>query len=112
MLIVKRKSRLSKTEILKRKDNFNKIFKQGSIESGFHVSIIFFETDSKKVGFVVSKKVKSGVLKNRYKRILREIYRLNKSEFPENKYIILLAKGTTTNLSVLQKEVLKLLSNI
>lgn len=112
MLMAKRKSRLYKKEILKRKDNFNRIFKNGSIESGLHVSIIFLETDQRKVGFVVSKKVKSGVQKNRCKRMLREIYRRNKSEFPENKYIILLAKGTTTDFSVLQNEVRKILSNI
>ncbi len=103
---------LAKNEILKCKNNFNKIFKFGSVFSGHNVSINFLKTDNKKVGFAVTKKIKQAVVRNRYKRLLREVYRLNKTKFPDKGHIILFAKGRSDNFKVLQDEILKLLSKI
>ncbi len=103
---------LPKDEILKGKNNFNRIFKFGTIISGYNVSLTFLKSDVRKVGFVVTKKIKRAVVRNRYKRLLREVYRINKAKFPEKAYIILFAKGKSDNFGVIQNEVLKLLNMI
>lgn len=103
---------LPKTEILRGKENFDLIFKKGKTVSSNLVSIIYLKAETRKIGFVVSKKVKKAVVRNRYKRLLREIYRLNKNKFPEKGYIILLAKGTNDTFYVLKSEILELLKKI
>jgi len=106
------RNKLKKHAILKKSDKFDKIFKNGITQSGVHVSIIYMDADCKKVGFAVSKKIQNSVNRNRQKRLLREIYRLNQNKFPENKHYILFSKGTSDNLKELQKEILNLLFNI
>ena len=108
----KTKFNLSKDEILRRKDDFNQIFKFGKVIKGNHVSIIFLKADSRKIGFVVSRRIKKAVVRNRYKRVLREIYRLNKDKFPEQGYIILVAKGISENFWTLKNETIELLQQI
>jgi len=104
--------KLRKLEILRGKEKFNRIFEFGNKISGHNVSIIYLQADSRKIGFVVTKKVKQAFVRNRYKRLLREIYRLNKEKFPEKAHIILFARGKNDNFLVLQKEILQLLNNI
>ena len=108
----KTKFNLSKSEIIRRKEDFNRIFEFGRVFNGNLVSIIFLKADSRKIGFVVSKKIKKAVDRNRYKRVLREIYRLNKDEFPEKGYIVLLAKGISDNFWMLKKETKDLLQKL
>lgn len=104
--------KLKKKEILRGNEKFNSIFKNGDKLSGHFVSIFYLRSESRKIGFVVAKKVKTAVMRNRFKRILREIYRLNKDKFPEKLEIILYAKGTNDNFSILQKEIAQLLNKI
>lgn len=108
----KKKFNLPKDEIIRGREKFYHIFKYGKVLSGYNVSIIFFESDFKTVGFVVARKIKKAVIRNRLKRLLREIYRLNKEKFPERMSIILFAKGRSENFWVLQKEILNLLNDI
>jgi len=108
----KKNFKLREQEILRGKNNFNRIFEFGNVISGHNVSMIYIEAESRKVGFVVSKKVKKAVSRNRYKRLLKEIYRLNKEKFPEKVHIILLAKGRSDNFRELQNEIFELLKNI
>ena len=107
-----KKFNLPKDEILQGKKNFDKIFKTGQTVSGNYVSIFYLSADSRKIGFAVSKKVKKAVIRNRYKRLLREIYRLNKDKFPEKSHIILLAKGMSDDFWILKSEILELLNKI
>jgi len=107
-----KKHKLKKDDLLKGKNNFHHVFKNGHIISGSNVSIIYLGADSMKIGFVVSKNIKKAVVRNRYKRLLREIYRLNKNNFPDKAHLILFAKGKSENFYVLQKEILDLLKTI
>jgi len=104
--------KLRKNEILRGRVDFNNVFKNGEWISGKYSSLLYIKSDSRKVGFVVSKKIKKAVFKNRQKRLLREIYRLNKIKFPESFHIVLLAKGLTDNFILLQQDVLMLLDKI
>ena len=101
--------RLPKNEILKGKENFNNVFKNGKLVSGVHISIKYIKSSSKKIGFVVSRKTKKAKKRNRLKRLLREIYRLNKSKFPDHYHIVLIARGTSDNFFVLQTEILDII---
>jgi len=102
--------KLCKEEILRGKNSFNRIFKKGKVVSGKYSSVFYLHAHTRKVGFVVSKKLKKATIRNRQKRLLREIYRLNKKKFPEKFHIILLSNGSTDNFFLLQKDILNLLN--
>jgi ribonuclease P protein component len=111
-MVTIKKNKLYKHEIIKKSDCFDKIFKHGTIKPGHHVSIIFKDAVTQKIGFAVSKKVQKSVKRNRQKRLLREIYRLSKHRFPEKKHFILFSKGTCDNFERLQHEIVSLLRDI
>ena len=104
--------KLRKNEILRGRNSFSNVFKNGKLISGKYGSILYIKSDSKKIGFVVSKRFKRAVFRNRQKRLLREIYRLNKNKFPDNYHIVLLAKGKTDDFSVLMQDILSLLNKV
>ncbi|CUT01185.1 ribonuclease P protein component [Candidatus Kryptobacter tengchongensis] len=73
---------LPKKEIIKKSREITQIIKTSNSISGDLVKIYFRILPERdiitRVAFAVSKKVKPIVLKNRAKRLLREVYRLNK----------------------------------
>ena len=81
---------LPKNEILRDKKEFNRIFSIGRWVKGRFLVLYFLPSEERKVGFAVSKKVSTNVEKNRIRRRLRELYRLNKDLFPENGHFIIL----------------------
>jgi len=78
---------LSKKERIKRRKEFQLVYSSGktifSPLNKFKATIFFIENESHpfvKVAFAVHKKAGNAVWRNRVKRLLRESYRLNKSE--------------------------------
>lgn len=73
---------LPKKEIIKKSKEITEIIKNSSSVVGDLIKIYFRLSSNRdvisRVAFAVSKKVKPVVLKNRAKRLLREVYRLNK----------------------------------
>lgn len=73
---------LPKKEIIKKSSEITEIIKNSNSVTGNLIKIYFRLSPSRdiisRVAFAVSKKVKPVVLKNRAKRLLREVYRLNK----------------------------------
>jgi len=84
-----------KAEKLRKNSDFLAVYRQGKKEHGKYLVIYFvYHKDSgRKAGFVVSKRVsKKAVVRNKIKRRLREIYRLNRFSLPENIFLITVAK--------------------
>lgn len=112
MVSISANYRLPKNEILRGRDKFNNVFKKGAKISGSFIFIFYLLSNDKKVGFAVSKKVRRAVARNRLKRVLRDIYRLNKNVFPDNFHYVLLANGVSDNFHDLNNEVLALAKKI
>jgi len=75
---------LSKHERIKRKNEFSRVYNSGKIiySNSRKLKAIFYlgksESESVKVAFGISKKAGNAVWRNRLRRLLREVYRLNK----------------------------------
>lgn len=82
---------LRKTLILRKRDDFEKLFQSGRRISGQFVFINYLSTPeavSFKAGFVCGKKIGNAVTRNLYKRRMREIVRKNKPLFTGLEFIL------------------------
>ena len=103
---------LLKKEILRGRINFNNVFKNGTVISSKYISIFYKKAESRRIGFVVSKRIRKAAQRNRYKRLLREIYRQNKEYFPKEMDIILFAKGNCDIFDELKDEIINIITQI
>jgi ribonuclease P protein component len=87
-----------KEERLKGKD-FERIFNSSDVNvySNKYFTILVAPGKKRKVGIAVVKQVKSSVERNRIKRILREIYRINKHKIKEKINFIIIGKKDIIN---------------
>ncbi len=70
----------TKSEHLTKKKEFERVFNEGKVIKNEFVVLYVIRNDfsHSRIGLVVSKKVGNAVRRNRAKRLLREVYRLNK----------------------------------
>jgi ribonuclease P protein component len=89
-----------KERLLKRRD-FQDALRKGKrySSSNFVVVVRPVQEETRKVGFIASKKVGKAPVRNRFKRLLREFYRLNKNLFPPSCKIIIIVKPYNPLLS-------------
>ena len=75
---------------LLKKREFDSVFKKGRRFRGGRIELIYLPNglDGSRLGLVVPKKVGKAVVRNRIKRILREIFRLNRSRLSQNLDIV------------------------
>lgn len=73
---------------LKNRKEFDTIYKQGNRWHGRFLIIFFVKSAECRVGFTVSKKVGSAVVRNRIRRQLREIYRCHFSHLQKGDIVI------------------------
>lgn len=81
---------------LKKEKDFQQVFNKGRFINSDLISVRFLgnSTDDTRVGFIVSKKVsKKAVLRNRVKRKLREVMRVNMEKIKGGFDIIITAKS-------------------
>ncbi len=81
-------------EKLKKPREFSYVYKNGEKWVGEYMVLLFVRNNLpySRIGIVVSKKVGRAVVRNKVKRRLREIVRLNKELIPKGLDIVIIAK--------------------
>lgn len=98
---------------LRKNKHFGYIYKKGSRKSAAHLTLFTVASKFKnyKIGFSINKKIGNAVARNRLKRRLKEIVRLQKCPKDYNNYVLLAREGAAElDFAALEKEVLKVFS--
>lgn len=88
-----KKEGFSKKERLKKDKDFQVVFKEGQklwINSALLIIYKPNNLNYRRLGIVVSKKIKKATQRNKVKRWIRELFRKNKEWFPQNCDIIII----------------------
>ena len=82
---------------LKKPRDFDRVFRQGRSTAGPELILycLRHSRPGRRVAFCVSKKLGSAVVRNRVRRRLREVYRLNQERLASRWDVILLARPAT-----------------
>ena len=85
-----------KKEILRKKSDFDAIYRAGKSVPDRYVVLFLRKNDLpySRTAFLASKKVGNSVQRNRAKRLMRESYRLNEDKFSAGYDIIFIARNT------------------
>lgn len=91
-------------EGLKKTNEFKKVFSQGNRRYGRYVIVYILSeqregSGGSRAGFIVKKSIGKAVQRNKIKRILREIWRLEGKELITGSDVIILAKKEITEAS-------------
>ena len=80
---------------LRKSGEFSYVYKNGEKWVGKYVVLLYVKNTlpNSRIGIVVSKKVGTAVVRNKVKRRLREIIRLNQDRIPEGLDIVIVAKS-------------------
>lgn len=80
---------LPKTALIRKSAQYDAVYRRGKRIRGQHFSLIFLENDQgyNRMGISVHG-VKTAVRRNRFKRIVREFFRLNRDFLPPAKDIV------------------------
>ena len=88
------KQTFSKDARIRKKREYSTIYQQGVRNDSRNFIIITCRNQSglSRLGITVSKKVGNAVRRNRIKRLLREFFRLHKTQFSPSQDIVIIAK--------------------
>ena len=84
------------SESLKKNEDFQKVYKQGTSHAGRYLVMYVLKQDDQKnkLGISVSKKVGNSVVRHRLKRLVRESYRLNEKFFEKGYHIVVVVRAS------------------
>lgn len=105
-------NRLPKQSVLRGKRSYSEVFSKGSFLNSSYINVAYLDRNDFQIGFAVSRRIKGAVKRNRFKRQLREIYRTSKSNFPTQKWIILIGKKEADSFEKLYQDVMKIIQQI
>jgi ribonuclease P protein component len=105
--------RFSKSNLRKKKE-FEELLKSGKRVAGRFFATFFLENKEKRIGIIVSKKVaKKAVIRNKVRRRIREIYRLNREDMPQGEMVVIARRPTAeANFPSTKKAFLSLIKRI
>jgi ribonuclease P protein component len=96
---------------LKKKKDFENVYKNGSRVLKNCIVVLYYPNSSNisRLGVVASRKIGKAVVRNRFKRQVREIFRLNRNKLYDGVDIIIIARRVDEPCSfeVLQNESLE-----
>ena len=89
---------------LKKRKQFNYLFKNGKRVSNDYLSLVYQSVKTKnfKIGYSISKKVGSAVIRNKIKRRLKEIVLKFSEQIKNEFFIVLVPKNKITELNFLE----------
>lgn len=103
---------LKKSEHLRRDSDFKKVYSKGKSFSDHFLVLFVLPNDlgRNRIGLSVSAKVGKAAKRNRVKRLLREVYRLNKDKLIPGLDLIFLARRDAVKLDFpkMERSILKL----
>ena len=90
---------MKKDKSVKKNYEFKRILKRGNSTSNQYVRIACQKNKDGKtrLGIAIRKEVKSSILRNRLKRVIREIYRLNENKIKKGFDVIILINKPDDN---------------
>ena len=98
--------------MLKRRNDFQRVYRQGKSLANRYFVLYVFESEALagKVGFAAGKKLGCAVKRNRVKRLLRETYRLHSNELRPGIALLLVGRQAMLDVKcpVVEKSFLKL----
>ena len=101
---------------IKKNNDFRKIYNKRMSVADRNMVLYYLPNNLSvsRFGFTVSKKIGNAVIRNRIKRVFKEVCRLNRDKFPEGYDYILLARRNIVGLNYGQVEetLLKLLQRL
>ena len=89
---------------LRQKSGFKAIFELGKNYSAKYVAVYVLFKGPNRFGFIASKKVGNAVQRNRAKRLMREVIRLNLPEIRKDIQIICIARSRIKGVSYSEVE--------
>ncbi|MCX7694521.1 MAG: ribonuclease P protein component [Caloramator sp.] len=107
---------MKKEERIKKNAHFRLIYKKGKSVSDSNLVMYYSKNGNNlnRVGVSVSKKIGKSVVRNRYKRLIRESFRKNKSIFKQGYDIIFIARVgiLKSNYYEVEKSVISLMKRV
>mgnify|MGYP001252563306 FL=1 len=101
---------------IKKSRDFKRVFNKNMSVADRNIVLYYLPNNLSvsRFGFTVSKKIGKAVIRNRIRRLFREVCRLNKDKFPEGYDYVLLARRNVVGLNYRQVEetVFKLLQRL
>ncbi|OPX88302.1 MAG: Ribonuclease P protein component [Pelotomaculum sp. PtaB.Bin104] len=93
-------------QVIKKNKDYKKIYSRGKSVADPFIVIYSLRnnSDGYRFGFTVSKKVGNAVVRNRVRRIFKEVCRLNLEKFPKGYDYILLARKNISSRKYIQVE--------
>lgn len=92
---------MKKTEAIKLNKEFKSLYYRGGCQVSKRVVLYFRKNknnkDINRLGLTVSKKIGNAVMRNKVRRRLKEIYRLNEDRLLSGYDIVLVARGTSAD---------------
>ena len=91
---------LSKTERLRRKADFDRVFKKGKsiVDPFFVVLYVKNSLPFSRIGISIKRKFGKAHVRNRLRRLVKEVYRTNKSVLPAGYDILFIARKDLSDL--------------
>ncbi|REK18676.1 MAG: ribonuclease P protein component [Planctomycetota bacterium] len=95
---------------LRKSADFDRVYRQrcSASDGTLLVYVASNELSHQRLGLSVSRKHGGAVVRNRWKRLLREAFRLSRTELPEAIDIVAIPRGGEPQLESLQKSIVQL----